>query len=138
MFEELNVNTSQIQADVESVGKTSVSLEGVHRDKSVLFFLIIIFLAVLCCCPDFSLVAEWRLLSSCGARRLIVVASLSEVQALGSRASVLVVLELICTVECGIFPVQGANQCPLHCKADSYPLDHSSVQFSCSVVSNSL
>ena len=38
MFEELNVNTSQIEADAESVGKTSVSLEEVHRDKSVLFF----------------------------------------------------------------------------------------------------
>ena len=25
---------------------------------------------------------------------------------------------------CGIFPNQGLNLCPLHCKADSLPLDH--------------
>ena len=85
----------------ESVGKASVSLEGVHRDKSVLF-IIIIFLAVLRCCPDFSLVAEWRLHSRCGARASHCGGfSCSEVQALGSWASVPVVLELICTVACG-------------------------------------
>lgn len=25
---------------------------------------------------------------------------------------------------CGIFPDQVSNQCPLHCKVASYPLDH--------------
>ena len=25
---------------------------------------------------------------------------------------------------CGIFPDQGLNWCPLHCKADSQPLNH--------------
>ena len=29
-----------------------------------------------------------------------------------------------CSVACGIFPNQGLNQCPLHCKGDSLPLDH--------------
>ena len=38
-------------------------------------------------------------------------------QALGSRASVV--------VECGIFPDQGSNPCPLHWQADSQPLGRS-------------
>ena len=29
-----------------------------------------------------------------------------------------------CSTACGIFPDQGLNRCPLHCKMDSYPLDH--------------
>ena len=28
---------------------------------------------------------------------------------------------------CGIFPDQGSNLCPLHCKADFYPLLHQEV-----------
>ena len=31
---------------------------------------------------------------------------------------------LSCPVACGIFPDQGWNLCPLHCRVDSYPLDH--------------
>ena len=76
------------------------------------------------CCPDFSLVAEWRLLSSCGVWATHCGGFSCEVQALGSWASVLVVLELIYSVACGIFPVQRSNRCPLNCKADSYPLGH--------------
>ena len=53
-----------------------------------------------------TLVAEHRLwargLSSCRSRALEVVAH-----------------GLSCSVACGIFPNQGLNQYPLHCKADS-------------------
>ena len=40
---------------------------------------------------------------------------------LGSRAagSVVVMHGLTCSVARGIFPNQGSNPCPLHCKADS-------------------
>ena len=34
-------------------------------------------------------------------------------------ASVVVVHGLSCPVACGIFPGQGLNRCPLHCKANS-------------------
>ena len=31
---------------------------------------------------------------------------------------------LNCSMACGRFPDQGSNPCPLHCKANSYPLSH--------------
>ena len=40
-------------------------------------------------------------------------------RALGVQASVTVVNRLSCPTACGIFPDQGLNCCPLHCKADS-------------------
>ena len=45
---------------------------------------------------------------------------------LGSRSldSVVVAHRLTCSVECGIFPDQGSNLCPLHWQVDSYPVDH--------------
>ena len=39
--------------------------------------------------------------------------------ALGAQASEAVALKLSCPVACGIFPDQGSNPCPLHCKVDS-------------------
>ena len=35
-----------------------------------------------------------------------------------------VAYRLSCPVACGIFPCQGSNPHPLHCKADSIPLGH--------------
>ena len=43
--------------------------------------------------------------------------------ALGAGASVVVANRLSCPTACGIFPDQGLNRCPLHCKANSQPLD---------------
>jgi hypothetical protein len=37
----------------------------------------------------------------------------------GEWASVVVEHGLSCPVACGIFPGQGLNRCPLHCKANS-------------------
>ena len=56
---------------------------------------------------------------------LIAVLSLSW-QSTGSRhvGSIVVVYGLSCLTAHGIFPDQGSNQCPLHCKVDSLPLDH--------------
>ena len=45
-------------------------------------------------------------------------------QALGTWASVVVEHRLSCPVQCGIFPDQGLNLCPLDWQADSYPLHH--------------
>ena len=42
----------------------------------------------------------------------------------GSWAQVAVMYRLSRPVACGIFLDQGWNQCSLHCKADSQPLDH--------------
>ena len=49
--------------------------------------------------------------SSCGSQALIA-------------GSVVVAHGLSCSVARGIFPEQGLNQCPSHCKADSQPVDH--------------
>ena len=38
--------------------------------------------------------------------------------------SVVVVSAFICSMVCEIFPDQGLNLCPLHWRADSYPLHH--------------
>ena len=38
--------------------------------------------------------------------------------------SVVGVHGLSCSTACGIFPDQGLNQCLLHCKMDSQPIDH--------------
>ena len=37
---------------------------------------------------------------------------------------VVVVHGFRCSVACGIFPERGSDRCPLHFKADSWPLDH--------------
>ena len=41
-----------------------------------------------------------------------------------SVASVVVGHKLSCSMACEIFLPQGFNQCPLHCRTDSYPPDH--------------
>ena len=43
---------------------------------------------------------------------------------LQSTGSVVVTYRFICSKACGIFPNQGSNWCPLHCKVDSQPLYH--------------
>ena len=45
-------------------------------------------------------------------------------RALSPWASVVVAPGLSCSTECGIFPDQGLNPCPLHWQADSYSLYH--------------
>ena len=50
---------------------------------------------------------------------LIALASLVAEQIPGLQGSVVVVHGLSCPAACGIFPDQGLNQCPLHCKANS-------------------
>ena len=47
-------------------------------------------------------------------------------QSTGSRhaGSIVVAHRLTCFKACGIFSEQGSNLCPLHCKAESLPLDH--------------
>ena len=40
-------------------------------------------------------------------------------QELQRKGAGVVVHRLSCSVACGIFPDQGSNQCPLHCKVDS-------------------
>ena len=42
--------------------------------------------------------------------------------------TVVVAHGLSCSTTCGIFPDQGSNPCPLHCKVDSQPPDHQEVQ----------
>ena len=43
--------------------------------------------------------------------------------ALGHVGSRVVAPGLSCSAAHGIFPDQGSNPCPLHCRADSQPLD---------------
>ena len=43
---------------------------------------------------------------------------------LWSMGSVAAALGLSFSTACGILPVQGLNQCPLHWQVDSYPKDH--------------
>ena len=50
-------------------------------------------------------------------------------RALSPWASVVVAPGLSCSTECGIFPDQGLNPCPLHWQADSLPLSHQGSPF---------
>ena len=65
------------------------------------------------------LVAEWRLLSSCGAQ---VVGTQASVVAASRLSSV--VHDLSCSTACGILPNQELNPGPLHWQSDSYPPCH--------------
>ena len=89
------------------------------------------------CSWTFSSSCKQRVLSSGGMQLLIVVASLVAehrlqgmpasvvvIHGLQSTGSIAVVHGLSCTMACGIFPDQGSNQCPLHCKVDSSALDY--------------
>ena len=68
-------------------------------------------------CQDFLSCREWRLLS---AALLMVAASLGAVQAgIGTGGH-----RLRCPEECGPFPNQGKNLCPLYWQVDPQPLDH--------------
>ena len=49
----------------------------------------------------------------------VVAGSVVLVLGLWSMGSVVVVHRLSCSITSGIFPDQGSNQCPLHCKSDS-------------------
>ena len=63
---------------------------------------------------------RWGLLFVVVCGLLIAVASL--VVDIGSRCmglSSCSVGSVICSATCGIFPGQGLNHCPLHCKVDS-------------------
>ena len=68
----------------------------------------------------FSLVAlsgGYSLVQAC--RLFTAVASLVAEHRLQSACSVVVAHQLRCSEACRIFPDQGMNLCPLHCKADS-------------------
>ena len=75
------------------------------------FNLILAALGLHCSTQAFSSCRAWASLcggfSCCGA------------QALGAQASVVVAHGVSCSMACVIFPDQGLNLCPLHCKADS-------------------
>lgn len=45
-------------------------------------------------------------------------------QALGHTGAAVLGHGLSCSRACGIFPDQGSDRCPLHCKAHFKPLDH--------------
>ena len=88
----------------------------------------------------FSCCVKWGLLSGCGKKLLIPVASLvAEHRLQGTRASVvvapgllntgsvLVVHGLSCPAACGIFPDQGSNPCLLHWQAESLALSQEGV-----------
>ena len=95
----------------------------------------------------FLFLAVVGLLSSCGPRAsllLVVVAFLlvklgpqgSQASGVAARGlgscfprlwragSVVGARGLSCSMACGMFPDQGLNQCLLHCKVDSQPVDH--------------
>ena len=65
-------------------------------------------------CADFSL--QWVLLLWSTGSRLMGFCCCS-------AGSVVVACWLSCSVACGIVLDEGSNRCPLHCKADSWPLN---------------
>jgi len=126
-------------------------------------FIILVALALCCCMRAFSSCGEWGLLfvgvagfscsgfSCCRARALGVQASVAQhtgtaaaAPGLQNVASEVVAHGLSYSPARGIFLEQGWNLCLLHWQMNSYPLGHqgslqfSSVQFSRSVVSDSL
>ena len=85
-----------------------------------IYFIILTILGFHCRMWFFSSCGEKGLLSNCGP-----LAShwddfsCCEAQSLGTRASIVVVHGLSCSISCEIFPEQGSNLCPLHWQTDS-------------------
>ena len=80
----------------------------------------------LCCCTQtFFSCSKCRLLSSCSSR-FQEVYRLQSLQYLGSAV---VAHGLRCPEACGILQDQGSTECPLHCKAESQPLDRQKSTF---------
>ena len=75
-----------------------------------MYLFILIVLCLHCCAGTFTSCSEQALLSSCGARLLLL-------RSTGSRARV--AHGLSCSTACGIFLDQGLNLCPLLWQADS-------------------
>ena len=111
--------------------------------RSLKKYLFLAALGLCCWVQTFASCCEEGLLSSCGGRFLIVVASLVEHRLWGTQASVVVAyglsscaspaLEhisvvvvhwLSCPVAFGIFQDQRSNWCPLHWQADAQLLNH--------------
>ena len=96
-----------------------------HQEPISLFFHIYLFSfftvpGLHCCTQAFSRGSKQGILPSCGAWASCHCGSSScGAQALGSQASVVVVLRLSCSMACGVFPDWGTNSCPLHWQADS-------------------
>ena len=68
----------------------------------------------------FSSCSEWGLLSSCSVPASHCCGfSCYGAPAQGVQASANVAHGLSCCMACGMFPAQGLNLCPLHCKVDS-------------------
>ena len=80
------------------------------------FFLLLAVLSLHCCLWAFSNCDKWGLLFIVGCRLLISVASL--LMEHGLQGSVAVAHRLSCPEECGIFPDQGSNPCPLCLQAE--------------------
>ena len=88
--------------------------------KSFIYFLFLAALDLCCCAQAFSSCLEQGLHSSCCVQASWCGGfSCCRAWVLGTRVSVLTARGLSCPVACGIFPDQGSNQHPLHCKADS-------------------
>ena len=104
--------------------------------KKKLFYFIYLFLAALglhCCARAFSSCGEQGLLfievhgllivehglQARGLQQLQHTGSVAVAPGLQSAGSVVVAHELSCSMECGIFPDQGSNPCPLHWQVDS-------------------
>ena len=118
---------------------------GTCVENSLLFvfkIFIYLFLAVLglCFCAwAFSSCGKQGLLSGCCVLASHCSVFCCRIQVLGAWTSVVVacwlqsvgsvVVEqrLSCPAACGIFPDQGLNQCPLHCKMDSELLGHQGI-----------
>ena len=91
----------------------------VYFKKFIYFKLFLAVLGLYCCVRAFSICCQWGLLSTCDAW-----ASHCRAWALGARRLSSCPHGLSCSVACWILPVQGSNQCPLHCKVNFQPLDH--------------
>ena len=102
---------------MEEEDATFWDLEWIPYFLNILFYFWLhgLFIAL----PGFSLVVV------CGL--LIEMSSLAVEHRLWSATSVVVAHGLSCPETCGIFPDQGSNPWPLHCKVDCQPLDHQEV-----------
>ena len=87
------------------------------------YLCILAVLGLHCCAQAFISCREQGLLSSFGARAShpsgLLGCGVESLGHPGFRAHELVAHELCCSAACQIFPDQGLNLCPLHCKADS-------------------
>ena len=108
------------QLSFPALDQVSLGAPSLLLLKSLVYFLLLAALHLCCCAQGFSSCLEQGIHSSfCVQASRCGGFSCCGAQVLGTWTSVPVARSRSFPAACGIFPGQGSNQRPLHCKADS-------------------